>query len=102
MRNQLGLVYHWLCTVIICMCISEHVQLVHFKLEKRNYQVQIFSLESNNTRNGVQIWLSRKRKIFNGHLQHWTEAETKSDSQVESLNNVAEFKANFMGKLYHY
>ena len=36
---------------------------------------------------------------FNGHLQHWTEAETKSDSQVESLINVAEFKANFMGKL---
>ena len=39
---------------------------------------------------------------FNGHLQHWTEAETKSDSQVESLINVAEFKANFMGKLYYY
>ena len=31
---------------------------------------------------------------FNGHLQHWTEAETKSDSQVESLINVAEVKAN--------
>ena len=27
--------------------------------------------------------------------EHWTEAETKSDSQVESLMNVAEFKANF-------
>ena len=25
---------------------------------------------------------------FNGHLQHWTEAETKSDSQVESLINM--------------
>ena len=37
---------------------------------------------------------------LNGHLQHWT--ETKSDSQVESLINVAEFKANFMGKLYYY
>ena len=36
---------------------------------------------------------------FNCHLQHWTEAETKSDSQVESLINVAEVKANFMGKL---
>ena len=32
----------------------------------------------------------------------WTEAETKSDSQVESLINVAEFKANFMGKLHYY
>ena len=28
-----------------CLCISEHVQSLHFKLEKRNYQVQIFSLE---------------------------------------------------------
>ena len=34
--------------------------------------------------------------------EHWTEAETKSDSQVESLMNVAEFKTNFMGKLYYY
>ena len=34
---------------------------------------------------------------FNGHLQHWTEAETKSDSQVESLINVAEVKTNFFG-----
>ena len=34
--------------------------------------------------------------------EHWTEAETKSDSQVKSLMNVAEFKANFMGKLYCY
>ena len=34
--------------------------------------------------------------------EHWTEAETKSDSQVESLMNAAEFKANFMGKLYYY
>ena len=34
--------------------------------------------------------------------EHWTEPETKSDSQVESLMNVAEFKANFMGKLYYY
>ena len=39
---------------------------------------------------------------FNGHLQHWTEAETKSDSQVESLINVAEVKANFMVKLHYY
>ena len=29
---------------------------------------------------------------FNGHLQHWTEAETKSDSQVESFINVAKSK----------
>ena len=36
------------------------------------------------------------------HLQHWTEAVTKSDSQAESLINVAEFKANFMGQLYYY
>ena len=28
--------------------------------------------------------------------EHWTEAETKSNSQVESLMNVAQFKANFM------
>ena len=34
--------------------------------------------------------------------EHWTDAETKSDSQVESLMNVAEVKANFMGKLYYY
>ena len=34
--------------------------------------------------------------------EHWTEVETKSDIQVENLINVAEFKANFMGKLYHY
>ena len=33
---------------------------------------------------------------FNGHLHHWIEAETKSDSQAESLINVAEFKANFI------
>ena len=26
--------------------------------------------------------------------EHWTEAKTKSDSQVESLMNVAEFKTN--------
>ena len=34
--------------------------------------------------------------------EHWTEAETKSDSQVESLMNTAEFKDNFKGKLYYY
>ena len=34
--------------------------------------------------------------------EQWTEAETKSDSQVGSLMNVAKFKANFMGKLYYY
>ena len=28
------------------------------------------------------------------------EAETKSDSQVENLINIAQFKANFMGKLH--
>ena len=39
---------------------------------------------------------------FNGHMQHWTEAETKSDSQAESLINVAEVKANFMVKLHYY
>ena len=33
---------------------------------------------------------------FNGHSHHWTEAETKSDSQVESLINIAEFKADFI------
>ena len=33
--------------------------------------------------------------------EHRTEAETKSDIQVENLINVAEFKANFMGKLYY-
>ena len=32
--------------------------------------------------------------------EHRTEAETKSNIQVENLINVAEFKANFMGKLY--
>ena len=37
-----------------CLCISGHVQFLHSNLEKRNYQVQIFSLESNsNRRNGV-------------------------------------------------
>ena len=31
---------------------------------------------------------------FNGHLQHWTEAETKSDSQVESLiGTISEYPA---------
>ena len=34
--------------------------------------------------------------------EHWTEAEANSDRQVESLMNVAEFKANFMGKLSYY
>ena len=34
--------------------------------------------------------------------EHRTEAETKSDIQVENLTNVAEFKANFMGELYYY
>ena len=34
--------------------------------------------------------------------EHRTEAETKSDFQVENLINVAEFKANFMGRLYYY
>ena len=29
-------------------------------------------------------------------LQHWTEAETKSDSQVESLINVAKFKTTLI------
>ena len=33
--------------------------------------------------------------------EHRTEAETKSDVQFENLINVAEFKANFMGKLYY-
>ena len=33
---------------------------------------------------------------------HRTEAETKSDIQVENLINFAELKANFMGKLYYY
>ena len=34
--------------------------------------------------------------------EHRTEAETKSDIQVENLINFAELKANFMGKLYYY
>ena len=34
--------------------------------------------------------------------EHRTGAETKSDIQIENLINVAEFKANFMGKLYYY
>ena len=34
--------------------------------------------------------------------KHRTEAETKSDIQMENLINVAELKANFMGKLYYY
>ena len=34
--------------------------------------------------------------------KHWTEADTKSDIQVENLINIAESKANFMGKLYYY
>ena len=34
--------------------------------------------------------------------EHRTEAETKSDIQVENLIDVAEFKANFMGELYYY
>ena len=33
--------------------------------------------------------------------EHRTEAETKSDIQVENLINVAEFKANFMGELHY-
>ena len=36
-----------------CLCISKHVQFLHFRLEKRNYQMQILGLESNNSRNGV-------------------------------------------------
>ena len=31
-----------------CLCISGHEQFLHSNLEKRNCQVQIFSLESNN------------------------------------------------------
>ena len=48
--------------------------------------------------------MSRKGKNLQRSFanEHWTEAKTKSDSQVESLINVAEFKANFMGKLYYY
>ena len=34
--------------------------------------------------------------------EHRTQAETKSDIRVENFINVAEFKANFMGKLYYY
>ena len=37
-----------------------------------------------------------QRSFANEHL---TEAKTKSDSQVM---NVAEFKSNFMDKLYYY
>ena len=59
--------------------------------------MQIFSLESNNS--SVNLVVTKGKNL--GHLQHWTEAETKSDSQVESLVNVNEFKANFMGNLYY-
>ena len=34
--------------------------------------------------------------------EHWTEAEPKSDSQVGSLMNFAEFKGNFMDKFIYY
>ena len=34
--------------------------------------------------------------------EHRTEAETKSDIQVQNLINVAEFKANSMRKLCYY
>ena len=67
--------------------------------------MQILGLESNNSRNGVQIWLSRKGKIFisskaicNIRLKLKQNLTAKS----KSLINVAEFKANFMGKLYYY
>ena len=53
----------------------------------------------NNWRNGMETWLSERGKIAN---EHRIEAETKSDIQIENLINVAEFKANFMGKLYYY
>ena len=85
--------------------MSEYVQFLHFKLGKRGtikckfsaWKVIILEMEC---KSGCH---ERKNLYqFNGHLQHWTEAETKSDSQVESLINVAEVKANFMGKLHYY
>ena len=42
-----------------------------------------------------KIWLSQKGKQSFAN-ECWTEAETKSDSQVVSLMNVAEFKVNSM------
>ena len=66
--------------------------------------MQIFSVESNNSKKSVNLVVTKGKNLqqFNGHLQHWIEAKTKSDSQVESLINVAEFKADFMGKSYYY
>ena len=88
-----------------CLCMSEHVQFLHFNLGKRGTTKCKFSawkviIPEMECKSGCH---ERKNlHQFNGHLQHWTEAETKSDSQVESLINVAEVKANFMGKLHYY
>ena len=43
-----------------------------------------------------------RRNLHVGLNEHRTEAETKSDIQVENVINVAEFKANFMEELYYY
>ena len=71
MRSPFGLVYHWFCRVIeVFVYIPGHLKFLHSNLEKRkNYQVQIFSSERNSLRNGVYFQLSRKGKIFKGHLQ---------------------------------
>ena len=81
-----------------CLYISGHVQFLHSNLEKRNYQVQIFSSESNSEEIECKFGCHERENLQQSFAnEHWTEAETKSDSQIESLMNVAEFKANFMG-----
>ena len=77
------------------MCISGHVQFLHAILEKRNYQLQIFSLEVTIEEIECKFGCHEREYLQRSFAnEHWTEAKTKSDSQVESLMNVAEFKTN--------
>ena len=81
------------CTILAFQSEKEEeLPCVNFQLGKEQLKKRCVKLVVTKGEN-------RQRSSAN---EHWTEAETKSDSQLGSLMNVAEFKANFMDKLSYY
>ena len=77
------------CTILAFQSGKEE-QLPSANFQLLKYQLKKWS---------VNLVVTKRKNLQRPFAnEHWTKAETKSDSQVESLMNDAEFKANFVGK----
>ena len=75
-------VYIRTCTILSCQSGKEKPPSANF---------QLVTIEEMECKFGCHERENLQRSFAN---EHWTEAKTKSDSQVQSLMSVAEFKTN--------